>query len=144
MNRIGDDLLTGEKNVSVGRSRRRCARRFPTDRGRVYHEIAAGAGERLRGDGAISQADSFAPFPPSSTAFSVLINTRGDASGGGVRGRGGIFGGPRTVATPLCGVPHVHFAQQAHGGTVLCVRDAAFRVEYCVLLDKKTLLRLRL
>ena len=48
------------------------------------------------------------------------------------------LGGPRTVATPFCGVSYVCFSQQAHGGTALCVRDGAFRVEYRVmLLDEK-------
>ena len=38
----------------------------------------------------------------------------------------------------FCGVSYVCFPQQAHGGTVLCVRDGAFRVEYrVVLLDEK-------
>ena len=130
MNRIGDDFLTGEKTVSVGRSRRRFARRHATVHGQTHHKIAAGAGERLRGDSASGQSDSFTPFPPSSAAFNVL-NARGDASGGGVGGRGVILGGPRTVTTPLCGVSYVHFSQQ---GTVLCVRGGAFRVEHRVVL----------
>ena len=50
----------------------------------------------------------------------------------------GILGGPRTVATPFCGVSYVCFSQQAHGVTMLCVRDGPFRVEYrVVLLDEK-------
>ena len=39
---------------------------------------------------------------------------------------------------PFCGVSYVCFSQQAHGGTVLCVRDGPFRVEYRVVsLDEK-------
>ena len=39
---------------------------------------------------------------------------------------------------PFCGVSYVCVSQQAHGGTVLCVRDGAFRVGYrVVLLDEK-------
>ena len=71
MNRIGDDFLTGEKTVSVGRSRRRFARRHATVHGRTHHKIPAGAGESLRGDSAFSQSDSFAPSlprPPPSTS----------------------------------------------------------------------------
>ena len=47
-------------------------------------------------------------------------------------------GGPRTVATPFCGVSYVCVSQQPHGETVLCVRDGPFRIEYrVVLLDEK-------